>query len=68
MLWSEEVKTTVMQCSPVSSSSEVQPFNPIDRSVVGILARWWRLGILALARLALEGQHTKTVSLFCGGG
>jgi hypothetical protein len=42
-----------MQCSPASSYSEAQHVNPIDRSVVGIFARWWRLGILALARLAL---------------
>src|ERR1700694_416148 len=37
--------------------SEVQHVNPIDRSFGIVFARWWRLGILSLARLARTGDE-----------
>jgi hypothetical protein len=36
--------------------SEVQNVNPSNRSSGVVLARWWRLGILALARLAYSDR------------
>jgi hypothetical protein len=48
--------------------SEVQRVNSTDRSFGVVFARWWRLGILALARLALrKGQHTEDSELILSG-
>ena len=48
--------------------SEVQRVNSTDRSFGVVFARWWRLGILALARLAFrKGQHTEDSELILSG-
>jgi hypothetical protein len=51
---------------PCFLTGEAQHVNSIDRFVVGILARWWRLGILALARIALKVSIPRKVNILSG--
>jgi hypothetical protein len=48
--------------------SEVQHVNYIDRSFGVVFARWWRMGIFALARLAFGGQLSEDSELILSGG
>jgi len=51
MLCSEEIGRLLQRSAQLSSTSEVQHGNLIDCSFGAVFARWWRLGILSLARL-----------------
>jgi hypothetical protein len=69
MLCSEEIRTTVTKAGPPSSDKlRLQHGNRIDCSRGAVLARWWGLGILSLARLA-RSKNERVIMLLdpiCG--
>jgi hypothetical protein len=59
MLHSEEVRPPLYKGRQIPRTNEVHHVNHIDRSFGSVLTRRWGLGILSLARLAVQIQACK---------